>query len=257
MMTLVKCLAIAALGAIGALVWGAPDALACGRTTPCSCGDSVTFSRTLTRDDPVTRTVCTGPVALRVLTQAALNLGQQTIRCAGAAGIVIAGDSATVTNGTVQGCAVGVATEGPHDAVRVVKVRALHNALGMEIADKGNVLSSNLVSDNEGDGIVVEGNDNTIVDNHCVKNEGSGMTVEGEGNFIIKNYCAGNGQDGVVVSGVFNTLHENQGVNNGGRGVFAGLFDSGGGPGEWNYGSGNRTAPNCQVDGKTTAKEYC
>ena len=155
---------------------------------------------------------------------------------------------------------------------------------GLFVRFDANELIDNTCTDNGGDGIYVEGFDNILIgnvsqgngghgisllntvqvpdgvvvmDNVCTHNRGHGMSVIGDANELINNFSAYNGGDGIVVAGFGNALTKNQGRTNGGRGVFAGPGNTGNVPGNWNYGNGNRTKPDCEVDGKTTAKKFC
>src|SRR5262245_26967902 len=95
----------------------------CGDTTgaggsdvPCQCGDTVTTNTILNATDPVASTgatdLCPFPAALFVAGDVTLDMNSRTIRCGGiddvTIGIWVMGDGATITNGTIQDCNLGI-----------------------------------------------------------------------------------------------------------------------------------------------------
>lgn len=257
-------LAIVTLLVAGAaLTWGAQgaEAINCDSRPTCSCGDDLQFGRTLTGADPVVNTVCTGEYALKIFGggHITLDLGGRTIRCGGGAtatkGIVIGANMVTVQNGTIENCAVGVGTEGPHDNLIITHIRASRNGTGFDVHGSVNRLIDNIAEESIGAGVRADGASVSIQDIDCEQNGGAGIHVSGGNNSLTNNICSYNDGDGILVEGSA-TLADNQARSNLGRGVFApdGFRTN---PNHLNYGNGNRTAPNCDVGGQTIRKKYC
>ena len=265
MRTFMSRLAIATFVIGAALVWSAQGASAqqaCGGSTRCSCGDVLRGGRILTGQDPIVHTVCTGGWALKVVDVTApvtLDLGGRTIRCGsgGSAtlGILIDANMVTVQNGTVEDCAAGVSTNGRRNNLIVRNIEASRNGTGFDIRGDVNRLILNSAEESLGNGISVEGVSNVVQDNSAEQNGSHGILVVGGSNFLNSNISSYNDGDGILVIGTA-TLLDNQARSNRGRGVFAreGFLTP---PDKLNYGNGNRTAPNCQIGGRTIRLKYC
>ena len=96
------------------------------------------------------------------------------------------------------------------------------------------------------DGLSIVGDRNRLEHNRCEKNGRDGIAVLGDNNILIRNQATANGRGGVVAVGDGNDFFTNRATNNGGDGVIGdgfGLTTDG-----RNYGTGNRSGTNCQID---------
>jgi hypothetical protein len=237
----------------------------CGGATPCACGDTVTASRVLTGADPVTSTsgsdVCVADPALTVQAGVTLDLGGRTIRCSGPGafqvGINTVGSFATVTNGTVTGCFLGVVgvTLSGTPGSEFSRLRLPGNDTGLIIFGDDWTVDRVVAADSLTFNLVAIGNGHVFTSNRCESSLGLGLGIVGNGNRLENNFCQRNGGDGIFVLGTGNHLASNQGRTNGGFGVFA----AGGGntTNNKNYGNGNALA-NCLIDGVSSPNgKYC
>jgi parallel beta-helix repeat protein len=65
----------------------------------------------------------------------------------------------------------------------------------------GNTLSQNHAEENDGDGILVEADDNVIEQNHSNENGGIGIAIDGDGNTIERNHAKENGVSDIQNTG--------------------------------------------------------
>jgi nitrous oxidase accessory protein NosD len=229
----------------------------------------VVADRTLSKGvDPVTTTACTDPSVPALTVNANLDLGGQTIRCAGALdGIVIAANAVTVKKGTVRDCAFGIYSAATSGST-ISDMRLISNRFGLVI-DGGtlNTIMSNVsIGDRISslDGFAINANGNSLIQNRCEDHVNDGIRVIGNDNILTLNYCLTNIGNGIYVEGERNDLNHNQGRTNGQHGVFVKsptgaqtnfpLSD------QRNYGNGNGLDAgfkNCEIDGNTLAKKYC
>ena len=154
-----------------------------------NCGDTILVDTILLQ--PL---ACNG-VGLTVSANATLNLNSNTISSTSGTdkGIVISGDNATVTNGSVTGFAIGV--QASSTAATITSVTATGNTVGISIEDTatGTTVSSNTISDGDKGIAVANSNDNTISANTTSGQASAGIEVSGSGS-------TGNTIDGNVMN---------------------------------------------------------
>jgi CSLREA domain-containing protein len=124
------------------------------------------------------------------------------------------------------------------------------NASGIDLSEAtNNRIESNNASGMLGAGIAIDAlsYNNTVVNNLASENNGEGIELEGSAldgqtNLIQGNIADGNGGDGIGVYGVGQTLTNNSAQRNGGWGIYAavGAIDGGG-----NFAAGNMEPAQC------------
>lgn len=116
-----------------------------------------------------------------------------------------AGTSTILKSIRSTGHGVGIRIEGSGNQVRGADAVDSNTSIGLQVIGDSNVLQSNRVSLNGGNGIDVAGKNNQIDANKIGEvgkgNAGDGIRVVGPGNTISENDIFANGGDGIDVSG--------------------------------------------------------
>lgn len=124
---------------------------------------------------------------------------------------------------------------------------------GMQLVGNGSLLDHNLATKNF-DGIVIvgdgDGNSATLelFKNKVSENDGHGISVTGDNHDLVGNQGSLNDEDGIAVAGTGNRLNGNKGNENGNDGLIVtggGNINDGG-----NTGKKNQGAVQCQIDGQ-------
>jgi hypothetical protein len=222
----------ALVAAMNALLASSAAGGECGGGTPCSCGDTVTASRTLDAD-PVVQGVCSGDGLIIGASDVALTIrGGNTIRGSGHGTGILLGAGASrvsVDSGAITGFAAGVRTTGnaggrftalslhgnvdvgldvTGDGHTVDRVLAERNGLGIAVEGDRNVVTGSRARSNEV-GISVIGTLNTVSRSVVERSLGAGMVVDGTGGLIERNKITSCGGDGLTVSGDGHTVSRN------------------------------------------------
>jgi DNA-binding beta-propeller fold protein YncE len=176
-----------------------------GADIPCRCGDIVTTYTVLEASDPVTRRRCPR-VGLYVAAGVVLDASSAAIRCHGpgfTTGLWLMGDAASITGGSLHGCANGIF--GFTAGSTVEGVTAGGGGTGIFLIGDGNRLRGNQGVSNARDGILVSGTHNEVSANLGARNGRHGIAVVGRGNHLAGNRGRLNGGQGVVAAGSDNT----------------------------------------------------
>lgn len=192
-------------------------AAACGGSTPCSCGDTVTADRTLvTGIDPVTTDVCPG-LGLRVIAGVTLHLGGSTIRGqAGHNGIELDGTGAAVWKGRILGFGTGVrAVSLGAYTVSMLRITVV-GGFAIRLEGDGGTVHRNVVRNGA---IFVSGTDNVVSSNRVSDvTPGTGMFVQGSLNQILRNRVSGSPGGISIVDGDLVVVEMNRATSNTGHG---------------------------------------
>ncbi|RJQ37435.1 right-handed parallel beta-helix repeat-containing protein [Candidatus Parcubacteria bacterium] len=194
----------------------------CGGAVPCDCGDTLVDDRTLTEDDLVTHGQCPGNGLVIATDDIDLDLNDRTISGSGSgAGVRIEGaEGVTVANGKIRGFFRGIDATNPAP-----------NA-------SQSVFEDLKITDNDEDGIKVEGNNNLLRKVKSTSNGRHGINVVGGNNFIKNSRADENEQVGIKLQGN-GKLKDNTAKKNGGKGIDApGAQDGGGNKCKKNGGTG-------------------
>ena len=206
------------------------------------CGTTISEEVTLKKD-----LACDTPTALIVEGPGGqLNLGGHTVSCISAEntnGILLVGEKAKLTNGTVTHCQLGVvaADKGQH---RIVEITSRDHSsagfttggIGMFVGSNGNFFISNY-AEKSTDGFMINGNENFVFDNSSVESErgfvvnqkrnkftlnvatnndvGFSIQLGAEENHFIKNLAEENAFAGFEIEGNRNKLVKNRATGNG------------------------------------------
>jgi nitrous oxidase accessory protein NosD len=206
------------------------------------CGMTISEEVLLKRD-----LACDTPTAITVEGPGGqLNLGGHTVSCISADhtnGILLVGEKAKVTNGTVTNCQLGVvaADKGHH---RIIEITSLDHSgagfttggLGIFVGSKGNFFITNHAK-NSTDGFFINGNENFLFDNSSVEslrgfvvtqkrnkftlnvatNNDVGFSIQlgADENHFIKNLAEENAFAGFEIGGNRNKLVKNRATGNG------------------------------------------
>ncbi|MFN8545958.1 MAG: right-handed parallel beta-helix repeat-containing protein [Candidatus Binatia bacterium] len=226
-----------------------------GRAVPCSCGDVLVSSRTLSEADPVTRGPCEGTALLVHIARgrgpATLSLGGRTLAGTGrGAGIHLVdrtGDVAVRGPGVVRGFDTGimargglsqltdvVVTDNRGDGVRlggtsyVIRgCEARANAgRGFALSGWGYRVDGNRALENGRDGFALAGHGATIGDNASAANGGTGIAVAGHEHAIVRSAVTGNARDGLRVRGARTAIVDTASGANSGSGLHAATHDA-------------------------------
>ena len=216
---------------------------------PCSCGDNVVASRTLSpskkNPDPVVKTLCVGHGLIINTPGVVLGLGGGKIQGSSKAntvGVLIAADNVTVrggaifyfgtgVGGTTSGSTIGgmslkynegegIFLEGDDNTVNASPAR--HNVgNGFTVIGDNNTLSGSNNEYNGGDGIYVQGSGNELIALKASENRrgGNGIVVIGDNNIIRQSAITKLNTNGIVVEGDNNTLIQNSVTKQKGRGI--------------------------------------
>ena len=141
-----------------------------------------------------------GPAALTLRSDRTYDFSGSLVRCAPNEGVGIMAEghgSLTVTNVTIEGCAVGILAMGSSVRIEHVTVRnvsgvcillggegslAINNlatgcTYGLVVLSNGNRVVQNQFNDNVADGMIVIGDENLIEGNEALRNGGVGIHV--------------------------------------------------------------------------------
>jgi parallel beta-helix repeat protein len=159
------------------------------------------------------------------------------------AGIHVKGEGATVRNGTIIRCNVGLVVGGVddlaedtlkgHHKIINVTVLASQEVLyydedecnnfkgdGIILESTHNYAGRNELLGNQNDGIDLKAGYNLIKKNSSIGNGGKGYNIEGDHNWLIGNQARINVDDGIEVEGGVGTrMIRNKAIANGGRGI--------------------------------------
>jgi len=183
-------------------------------TTPVTCGQTITVSIVIGNDlnCPSTVGLAVGHASITI------NLNGHTL--AGNTGHYgIDGQSfsaVTLTNGTLSGWGIGVASNGA--AVKVSGIRATGNSLGMILVGTGSSATANVVFLNSV-GINADGPNIKVTSNVVRENSGDGITVGGAGVVVQTNQSESNGSNGIRDGGIGTILTGNVSNANGSDGI--------------------------------------
>jgi hypothetical protein len=225
-----RSLVVGLLVGVPALVLGlSPAFVRPAHATTVTCGqtlDSGTFvleSDLGPCDDP------TGPAALTVNgtvdTPATLDLAGFSVICQDLngkkgvpIGIVITGDSVTVTNGKVIGCKIGVQVAGTGGHLLKNVTAENSTSSGFVIKSDGNRINAATATGGLADGFVVTGSKNLVAKSTAGSNAQAGFSVSSGHNRVKSNTATGNGGAGFGVSGSHDKVSANTADGNTGPG---------------------------------------
>ena len=152
----------------------------------------------------------------------------KSVRSTGATqyGILVLGNSNSVSINSVSGSPVGIRVTGNANDLRPGGTLSGNSGNGVEIGSTatGNTVRIGNIQSNGGNGIQVDGSGNTVTSNGRVDNNTlNGILVNGSNNTITNNAAGsdsgkGNGGAGITVGGGGNTLDSNKANANGGVG---------------------------------------
>ena len=152
----------------------------------------------------------------------------KSVRSTGAAqyGILVLGNSNSVSINSVSGSPVGIRITGNTNDLRPGGTLSGNSGNGVEIGSTatGNTVRIGNIQSNGSNGIQVDGSGNTVTSNGRVDNNTlNGILVNGSNNTITNNAAGsdsgkGNGAAGIKVGGGGNTLDSNKANANGGVG---------------------------------------
>jgi len=184
-----------------------------GTVVPCSCGDLLVSSRTLSADDPITQETCTGPGLLVGVptgrTAPTLALGGRTITGSGhGAGLLVAsggdGGLTLLGPGTVRGFASGIVAS-PGALTRAADVVSTENrGDGFDLGGTGYAVTGCEATRNGRDGFALRGRGFHVEDNQARENQRYGFSIAGRDAVIggaLGNQAIGNGRDGLAIRG--------------------------------------------------------
>ena len=137
-------------------------------------------------------------------------------------GILITGDSVTVTNGKVIGCKTGVQVTGTGG--HLVKNVTAENSTssGFVIKSDGNRINAATATDGLADGFAVTGSKNLVAHSTASNNALAGFNVSSGHNRVKSNTATGNGGAGFGVSGSHTKVGANTADGNTGPGFALG-----------------------------------
>lgn len=135
-----------------------------------------------------------------------LDLRKHTLICAPdekgniGTGIVVMGSGATVRNGKIKNCNIGVLVEGDGghrlEHLTVTSPGLDDGDYGIRVTSDNNVLVGNLVTKSPGEGFRVEGDFNLLKHNNALKNGDHGFQAQGSNNTFLWNKAEENEGDG-------------------------------------------------------------
>jgi len=210
-MTISSLLGIIAAMVLADFAWAADCGVIGGTKVPCSCGDTVVTSTTLSSVvDPVVSTndndFCAGDGLVINTAKVNLNLGGNIIRGSGlgvGVGIKIDGvnvDKVQIRNGGIKGFETGISTStgSSTNESKILKI----------------AVSSNLFF-----GISLAGNTNTVDTIDALTNGDTGLKVVGDGTTLLFIRASQNGNHGIDVIGNGTLLRSGQVNRNVGNGM--------------------------------------
>lgn len=163
---------------------------------------------------------CVGPGAAITVDSAMLDLATFTVSCTAGDGLVLIGQKATLTNGTVDGCERGVVLGGTgrHRVSGVTSQNSQSLGLLLDIGSDKNRVSDSTVTGTSGDGVNVDSDKNRLERNDFSGNGSDGVEVNGDRNTLTGNTANDNGSDGIDVDGDDNKVVGNTANGNGDNG---------------------------------------
>ncbi|MCO1335714.1 right-handed parallel beta-helix repeat-containing protein [Microbulbifer sp. OS29] len=209
-----------------------------------SCGDVITTPTTLDAnlvcpiaDADSVAIVIEGPGG-------SLSMGDYSLTCSTSAfgsGIVLLGQGARLSGGTVTGCgdAVTLGGDGSHFVTNVyitdfgddaVYIDSNNNVVtnmeivgddwdsdeGIDIAGHNNVVNFNYIEGAGDEGIEIAGDFNIVSSNEVLGSANDGIEIDGAFANVTNNYTHHNGSSGIEVDGNFGTIFSNTVANNDG-----------------------------------------
>ncbi len=179
------------------------EAAACGGAVVCSCGDTVTTSRTLVPGtDPVTTIVCAGD-GLKTDPGVTLDIGGATISGTPAGnGVTLDAGSTLNGPGTITGFLDGVLGVPFADGIVVSGVTIDDSADdGVDLLSDMNTVTGCTVTNSTFDGISVIGSDSSVTNSVARENGGRGIVVVGDDGTVKSNRAELNAGVGIHVDG--------------------------------------------------------
>lgn len=244
-------IAVVTLG-LSPLVVGTAHATAvtCGQTL--DSGDFVLEADLGPCDDP------SGAAALTIsgssTTPATLDMAGFSIICQDLngkkgvpVGIMITGDSVTVSNGKIVGCKIGVQVAGTGNHLVKAVTSEGSTSSGFVITGDKNRIKSATARAGAADGFVVKGSNNLISRSIASDNAQAGFNVSGGHNRVKLSTSGGNEQSGFTLSGSHNKLAQNSAESNNGSGFAVG--------GDRNTAGGNTATTNGDAGYQVTANK--
>jgi len=189
-------------------------AASCG-VAACSCGNTVTASRTLVSGvDPIVGAVCRDNGLVMDTPDVVLNLGGNKIVGSGdSVGILISADGVTVKNGGVDNFGTGIGGATNDSTIDGIRPN-VNTGDGIWLQGNGNDLLNILAKRSGNNGVTVIGDSNWLEGHNDEYNGFDGIHVVGDGNVLLANLASENRKKGpgagVIVIGDNNTLERNK-----------------------------------------------
>ncbi|WP_444927065.1 right-handed parallel beta-helix repeat-containing protein [Microbulbifer sp. TRSA002] len=197
------------------------------------CGDTITTAEILTED----LLNCSGTPALTIEgPTGSLDMNGFTLECGGGStrGIDVQGNAAVLSNGVVDGCAVGIFVIG--DGFHSVQSMTVQDGIntGIWLVSEYNIVSGSTVTDGYTIGIEVSGESNSAIGNFLVEGNQAapfrGIAINGNNAFVAQNFCDNNSQGGIVIQPSSGGQVIQNSVTNGGQ---TGISMEGGGQSDY------------------------
>ncbi|WP_445355746.1 NosD domain-containing protein [Microbulbifer sp. EKSA008] len=169
------------------------------------CGDTITTAEIMTEDilfctamPPITISVPSGN----------LDMNGFTVHCAELpvlnTGIILSGQGAFLSNGTIENCYTGVSAEdsGFHG---IYNILVQTNEIGISLTSNHNFVSGSTILSNTEMGISSDGDFNSILSNEILGNEKDSIVIQGDNVLVSQNTiepeAAGliTGMNGIVI----------------------------------------------------------
>jgi hypothetical protein len=200
---------------------------------PCSCGDLLVSSHTLTAADHVTHGSCPGmglvvaadgPVTLDLNGRTLSGNGQ------GTGVLVVRGRLDLLGPGTIEGFENGVLARGSAALGSIMAIRSAHNRLDGFFAEADSyTIQGSVAEENGRDGFALGGSAYAVDGNRSVGNHRYGFSVWGMGAHVgggFGNDASFNGMAGFYLRGMMHEVIEATSTGNGGDGVSASVMNT-------------------------------
>jgi parallel beta-helix repeat protein len=177
----------------------------CGGAVACTCGYTITASRTFSSADFAGVKTCPADALIIGANGITVDVNGKTIRGskgAGTVGLRIEGHTGvTVTDGRFEAFETGVRIANGSTDVTIDGIEAYRNAgNGILIESDGNEVIASPGRHNGINGMRITGNNNTVRLSNNEYNGNHGFLVEGIGNQLISNWASENNDHGIVVA---------------------------------------------------------
>ncbi|WP_444916427.1 right-handed parallel beta-helix repeat-containing protein [Microbulbifer sp. JMSA003] len=165
------------------------------------CGDTITSAEILTED----LLNCSGTPALTIEgPTGSLDMNGFTLECGGGSsrGIDVLGSAAVLSNGVVDGCAIGIFVDG--DGFHSIQTMTVQDGIdvGIWLISENNIVNGSTATGFFNRGIEIQGSNSQVIGNFLIDNQGgtsSGILINGDNSFVAQNICDNNNGEGIVI----------------------------------------------------------